>query len=62
MRHPKCAVPGCNRLPEMVYDVDGNPKPICSQCFGRWTPLTLDTLLNVRQRDYGLEVDGRRRG
>ena len=51
-----CQVPGCRNLSDLQYGVDPrNDKRICSPCFGTHTPLTLDTLLGVRQVDYGLE-------
>ena len=55
-----CEVPGCDNLPDTMYDVDPKrPKRICSPCQGKWTPLTLDTLLVVQQADYGIEADKR---
>jgi len=56
MSQDLCAL--CRKSPaEMTYAVDPeHPKPLCSACFGRWSPRTLDGLLGVRQADYGPEL------
>ncbi len=52
----KCEVPGCRNVADTLYEVDRNkPKWVCSPCQGNHSPLTLDTMLGVRQKDYGLE-------
>ncbi len=53
-----CEVPGCSNYADTMYEVDPNkPKRVCSPCQGNHSPLTLDTVLGVRQKDYGLEND-----
>lgn len=40
----------------MTYSVDAEKEiPLCSACFGKWSPRTLDEKLGVRQKDYGSE-------
>lgn len=43
----KCTL--CRNDSDTTYEVErGNPKPICSTCFGRWAPKELDALLGVK--------------
>lgn len=59
----RCEVPGCKNESGMIYMVDpAKPKAVCHPCYGKWTPLTLDTLLNVKQENYGAEEGEVRRG
>jgi hypothetical protein len=50
----KCKL--CRKPAEMAYSVGaGEDIPLCSACFGKWSPRRLDGLLGVRQKDYGNE-------
>lgn len=50
----KCQL--CRKPSEMVYSVDSDKEvPLCSACFAKWSPRTLDGLLGVKQKDYGNE-------